>query len=100
MADSEISIVPIPIMNNHPKIVILNAIPIERTSINKTVWIILFITVGRFAQADAQRWTALCRWGIEFRLPVTEVQFIDKCSLLFLLLNVIRQAATAADDCK
>jgi len=31
-----------------------------------------------------------------FRLPVTEVQFINKSSLFVLLLNVIRQAGTAA----
>jgi hypothetical protein len=37
--------------------------------------------------------------GLEFRLPVTEVQFIDKCSVFILLLNVIRQAGTPADDC-
>jgi len=37
--------------------------------------------------------------GLEFRLPVTEVQFIDKCSLFILLLNVIRHAGTATDAC-
>lgn len=37
--------------------------------------------------------------GLEFRLPTTEVQFIEKCSLFFLLLNVIRHAVTAADAC-
>lgn len=34
--------------------------------------------------------------GLAFRLPVAEVQFIDKCSLFVLLPNVIRHAQTAA----
>jgi len=33
-----------------------------------------------------------------FRLPLTEVQFINKSSLFVLLLNVIRQAGTTADE--
>ena len=33
------------------------------------------------------------------RQPVTEVQFIDKCSLFILLVNVIRHAGTAGDAC-
>lgn len=42
----------------------------------------------------------LCAGGeIAFRLPITEVQFIDKCSLFILLLNVIRHAGTAAEAC-
>jgi hypothetical protein len=34
---------------------------------------------------------------IIFRLPAIEVQFIEKCSLFVVLLNVIRQADTEAD---
>jgi hypothetical protein len=42
----------------------------------------------------------LCAGGeIAFRLPITEVQFIDKSSLFFLLLNVIRHAGTEAYVC-
>jgi hypothetical protein len=37
--------------------------------------------------------------GLEFRLPITEVQFIDKCSLFILLFDVIRHAGTTADAC-
>ncbi len=39
-------------------------------------------------------------WNTVFRLPVTEVQFINKSSLFVLLLNIIRHAGTAADVCK
>ena len=42
----------------------------------------------------------LCAGGeITFRLPETEVQFIDKCSLFILLLGSIRHAGTTADAC-
>lgn len=40
----------------------------------------------------------LCAGGeIEFRLPITEVQFIDNCSLFVLVLGIIRQAGTTTD---
>jgi hypothetical protein len=36
--------------------------------------------------------------GIEFRMPKTEVEFIDKISLFILLLGSINPAETKADS--
>ena len=54
-----------------------------------TVVIALLVTLDGFVQVG----------DFTFRLPITEVQFIGKCSLFILLLGVIRHAGTAADAC-
>jgi hypothetical protein len=61
--------------------------------------VMIFIMQG-FSNRVTHNVGQLCAGGeIVFRLPVTEIQFIDKSSLFILLPNDIHHAETDADAC-